>query len=181
MMKKKKLPPKQRRFVEEYLIDLNATQAAIRAGYSEKSAYAKGCELKVQLSSIITEAQEARSARTEITQDRVLQEESYIAFQSPRHFFDDEGNLLSPHELPDEVARAISSFEVIELKGGGKKYKYRTWSKGRSLERLGRHLGIFNDKLKLGVSLDDVLQGLPEQLRSDVRSALELLMQQKGK
>jgi phage terminase small subunit len=172
MKKERKLPPKQQRFIEEYLIDLNATQAAIRAGYSEKSAYAKGCELKVQLSSIIAEAQEARSERTEITQDRVLQEEACLAFSDPRKFYDQEGNLLAPHELPEEVARSIASFEVIALKGGGTTYKYRTWDKGKSLERIGRHLGIFNDKLKLGVSLEDVLRGLPPEFGDAVREAL---------
>jgi phage terminase small subunit len=68
------LNPRQQRFVEEYLVDLNATQAAIRAGYSEKTAYRQGADLlkKPQIVARIAESQAARSARTEITQDAVL-------------------------------------------------------------------------------------------------------------
>ena len=66
-----KLPPKQQRFVEEYLIDLNATQAAIWAGYSTKTLQVQGVELlkKPVVATAIVEAKAARSERTEITQD----------------------------------------------------------------------------------------------------------------
>lgn len=76
------LTPKQARFVEEYLIDLNATQAAIRAGYSKKTAGQIGDQnlKKLHISKSIQEAQAKRSERTEITQDRVLQELARIAF-----------------------------------------------------------------------------------------------------
>jgi len=172
MKRQKKLTPKQQRFIEEYLVDLNATQAAIRAGYSAKTAHVKGHELRTKFSLMISEAKEARSERTEITQDRVLQEEACLAFSDPRKIYDQDGNLLAPHELPEEVARAVSSFEVIELKDGKKKYKYRCWDKGKSLERIARHLGMYNDKLKLGVSLENVLSGLPAEFGDAVREAL---------
>ncbi len=66
--------PKQARFVEEYLVDLNATQAAIRAGYSKKTANEQGAQLLAKLSirEAVAEAQEARSERTGITQDEVI-------------------------------------------------------------------------------------------------------------
>lgn len=68
------LTPKQQRFVEEYLIDLNATQAAIRAGYSEKNADKIGSQLlgKTRIAASIRDAQEKRTRRTEITADYVL-------------------------------------------------------------------------------------------------------------
>lgn len=68
------LTPKQQRFVEEYLIDLNATQAAIRAGYSEKNADKIGSQLlgKTRVAASIRDAQEKRTRRTEITADYVL-------------------------------------------------------------------------------------------------------------
>ncbi len=74
-MTKGKLTPKQARFVEEYLIDLNATQAAIRAGYSAKTANEQGAQLLAKLSirQAVAEAQTIRSKRTEITQDEVIQ------------------------------------------------------------------------------------------------------------
>ena len=76
---------KQQRFVEEYLIDLNATKAAIRAGYSPKTADVQGPRLlgKVRVSCAIARAKAERSRRTGITQDRILQELARIAFLNP--------------------------------------------------------------------------------------------------
>ena len=73
---------KQERFVQEYLVDLNATQAALRAGYSEKTARSIGAEnlSKPDIEKAIADALEARRLRTEITQDRVLEELAAIAF-----------------------------------------------------------------------------------------------------
>src|SRR3546814_8117 len=80
------LTDKQRRFVEEYLVDLNATQAAIRAGYSKKTAASIGEEnlRKPDIAKAIQEAQAARSKRTEITQDQVLKELAKIGFADIR-------------------------------------------------------------------------------------------------
>ena len=104
MAKKKErgLTPKQRRFVEEYLIDLNATAAARRAGYSEKTADRIGPELlgKTCVSNAIEAAQKKRSARTEVTQDRVILELARIAFLDPRKVFKwgPEGVTLLPSD-----------------------------------------------------------------------------------
>ncbi len=69
------MTPKQQRFVEEYLIDLNATQAAIRAGYSARNADKIGPELlgKTRVAEAVKAAQQARTERTAITQDEVIQ------------------------------------------------------------------------------------------------------------
>ena len=77
------LTPKQKLFVDEYLVDLNATQAAIRAGYSEKTAYSIGNEnlMKPEIAKAIQNAQQKRQGRTEITQDRVVQEIADNAFR----------------------------------------------------------------------------------------------------
>ncbi len=77
-----KLTAKQQRFVDEYLIDLNATQAAIRAGYSEKTAFSIGTEnlRKPLIQKAIQQRKQAREQRTEITQDRVIQELAAIGF-----------------------------------------------------------------------------------------------------
>lgn len=77
------LTPKQKLFVDEYLVDLNATQAAIRAGYSEKTAYSIGNEnlMKPEIAKAIQNAQQKRQERTEITQDCVVQEIADNAFR----------------------------------------------------------------------------------------------------
>ena len=86
-MTKGKLTPKQARFVEEYLIDLNATQGAIRAGYSAKTANEQGAQLLAKLSirGAVAEAQAIRSKRTEITQDEVRLERANLGGNSQHH------------------------------------------------------------------------------------------------
>lgn len=80
-----KLTPRQQRFVDEYLIDLNGTQAAIRAGYSHRSAAEQSARLlaKVSIAHAVAAAMAARSARTGVTQDRVVRELARIAFVDP--------------------------------------------------------------------------------------------------
>ncbi len=97
---------KQRRFVDEYLVDLNATQAAIRAGYSPKTAGQIGERLlkKVEIQTGVQEAMKARENRTHITQDRVLQELSRLAFFDPRKLFTTEGAPLDITQLDNDTA-----------------------------------------------------------------------------
>ena len=92
----KSLTPKQQRFVEEYLVDLNATQAAIRAGYSKKTAKETGYEnlTKPDIQSAVSAAMEERSKRTEVDADWVLKRLARLADATMADFWD-----LFPHEL----------------------------------------------------------------------------------
>lgn len=110
-----KLTAKQERFCTEYIIDLNATQAAIRAGYSVKTANRIASEnlSKLDIQRKIQELQQERAERTEITQDRVLKELAGIGF-------------------------------APITKG-----KIKAADKTKALELLGRHLGMFTDKLQI--------------------------------
>lgn len=156
------LNDKQARFVEEYLVDLNATQSAIRAGYSEKTAGQQGFELlkKPEIQEAIAEAKAVRSRRTQITQDRVLQELAKIGFSDLRRVMTSDGALLSPHEWDDDIAGAVSSVEVVTVYRGeededGNKvpehvHKMRVWDKNSALEKIGKHLGMFTDKIEHG-------------------------------
>src|SRR4051812_9638179 len=94
-LKSSRLTAKQQRFVEEYLVDLNATQAAIRAGYSEKTAYKIGAEnlRKPQIQEAVAQARGKLSKQTQITSERVLQEYARLAFLDIRKAFDANGNL----------------------------------------------------------------------------------------
>lgn len=163
------LTPKQARFVEEYLIDLNATQAAIRAGYSEKTARQIGEEnlSKPDIATAIGKAMAERSARTEITADRVLKELAKIGFADIRKAVswrsnvvgmvegedgeerlvaNNEVTLINSDELDDDTAAAIG--EVSQGKGGTLKIKFH--DKKGALVDIGRHLGMFTDKVELG-------------------------------
>ena len=91
------LTEKQKRFAEEYLIDLNATQAAIRAGYSAKTANEQGSRLlaNVSIQKAISKAIAERSGRTKISQDRVVNELAKIAFLNIADLIDQNGNMKS--------------------------------------------------------------------------------------
>lgn len=152
----KKLTPKQKRFVSEYLIDLNATQAAIRAGYSPKTANEQGARLLVNVSiaKAIQKATDKRQERTEITQDRVLKEYARIAFLDPRRFFDSDGIPKPIEALDDDTAAALAGLEIREeFEGAGENRtlagytkKYKLANKLGALDSLAKHLGMFDGK-----------------------------------
>lgn len=158
---KQKLTPKQARFVEEYLCDLNATQAAIRAGYSKRTATAIGAEnlRKPHVAAAIAERQGERAQRTEITQDRVLQELARIAFADIRSLFtwDEERACYVPSvNLTDDEAAVVSAVKArtahftteagvtetrIEL-------ELKTYDKLGALEKIAKHLGMFVERVE---------------------------------
>jgi phage terminase small subunit len=171
------LTPKQERFVAEYLIDLNATQAAIRAGYSEKTAYCTGHEnLKKPEIQIALQAKRQKIEQsTEITIERVLKEFARLGFQDPRKLFNDDGSPKGIHELDDDTAAAIAGLDVMEIyEGTGKDRqfvgylkKYKLADKKGALDSIGKHLGMFVDKKEvtgeLKISYEDVLSEIEEQ------------------
>jgi phage terminase small subunit len=124
----KELTDKQKRFCEEYLIDLNATQAAIRSGYSEKTAKEIGYEhlTKPHIAAYIEEKQKKLEKKTEITQEWVLNNLKKIAERCMQQeaMTDKDGN-----------------FEGV--------FKFEASGANKALELIGRHLGMFNDKLRL--------------------------------
>ncbi|WP_462327360.1 terminase small subunit [Desulfobaculum sp.] len=143
----KRLTEKQRRFVEEYLVDLNATQAAIRAGYSEKTARAQGYEnlTKPDIAAAIEKAQARLARRTDITQERVLQELARIGFSDMADFLSwgPKGVELTASDglTRDQSACVSEVSETVTQFGGSTRIKLH--SKTRALELLGRHLGLY--------------------------------------
>jgi len=148
-----KLTPKQARFVEEYLVDLNATQAAIRAGYSAKTANEQGARLlaNVSVRSALSEAMQSRSKRTEITQDRVLKEIAKIAFGDARAVMKwgpGGVRLKESSELTDDEAAFVSEVSESTSATGGS-LKLKTNDKVGALKLLGDHLGMFRQKVEV--------------------------------
>lgn len=135
-----KLTDKQAAFVRQYLVDLNATQAAIRAGYSERTASRIGPQLlgKTCVREAIEKAQAKRARRVEVTQDYVLSNLVEVVERTMQRapVTDRKGE-----QVTDEEGRAVWTFDA---KGAN-----------RALELLGKHLGIFTDKLKAEVSGPD--------------------------
>lgn len=157
------MTPKQERFVAEYLVDLNATQAAIRAGFSEKSATAIGAEYlrKPHIAAAVAAKKSVQLANVELTATRVLEEMRRLAFSDVGVLFDDKGNLRPVHTLSPEDRSAIAGLEVIIKNaeaGDGKTdkvHKLKLWDKTRALEMLGRHFKLLTDTIN--VTADDLL------------------------
>lgn len=166
------LTPKQKLFVDEYLIDLNATQAAIRAGYSPNNADKIGSELlgKTRVSDAISKAMAERSRRTGINQDRILMELAKIALVNPANVVDfDEATILDS-ALPEDLA-AVASVKVKRFptkEGEGIEREIKFYDKTKALDLAGRHLGMFKDKLEVSGALETErtkLDDLIEQMR----------------
>lgn len=144
---------KQKRFVEEYLIDLNATQAAIRAGYSPDTAGSIGNEnlKKPEIKAAIDKAEADRSCRTGINQDRVLREIAKLAFLNPVDVIDMDAATVRGEANRDDTA-CIASVKVKSIPtedGEITEREVKTYDKLKALELLGKHLGMFTDKMKI--------------------------------
>ena len=151
---------KQAAFVREYLVDKNATQAAIRAGYSPKSAASIGEEnlRKPEIQAAIDAGMADLASRVGITAERVLRERARIAFFDPRKLLDAEGNPLPMQDLDDDTAAAIAGVEVIEMKGGAEipgvlslVKKYRLAAKDTSLAALEKYLGLTEKPMRFAL------------------------------
>lgn len=151
---------KLQRFADEYLVDLNGTQAAIRAGYSPDSAYSIASEnlKKPEVKKYIAKAMAERSRRTGVNQDRVVLELAKMAFVKMTDVVDADGKIKDDANEED-----LSCIESIKCKrsdtdtGSSEEREVKVASKLKALELLGKHLGMWNDKLEISGELDRVV------------------------
>ena len=143
-----KLTAKQQLFVAEYLVDLNATQAAIRAGYSQKTAYRTGADnlKKPQIQEALQLAMQEREKRTQITADRVLEELAKVGFSDIKEYldFDRDRVRLKPSSEVDGTL-------LSEVSEGPNGLKIKLHDKMKALEMMGRHLGMFKDSFDVNI------------------------------
>ena len=178
-----KLTAKQLRFVDEYLVDFNATQAAIRAGYSEKTAYRIGAEnlRKPQIQSEISRRQKDLQRRTEVTQELVVKELARVAFADVADYVQVETRIINRGdiEVPIELAVHKETAElsadqraaIASIKQGANGVEIKLHDKIKALELLGRHIGMFNDKIEVRASIENPFAGLStEELRNVIDS-----------
>ncbi len=135
---------KQKRFVEEYLVDLNATQAAIRAGYKPGTAYSIGSEnlKKPEIKAAIDKAMAERSRRTGVNQDRILLELARIGFAKITDVVD-----LKTGKIKDCVSEDdLACIQSLKIKPGefGTEREIKMYDKKSALVELGKHLGMFS-------------------------------------
>lgn len=166
-----KLTEKQKRFCQEYLIDLNATQAAIRAGYSKKTAKEQGAQnlSKLNIQKQIQKAIKERENRTEVTQDKVLKELAHLGFSNIKDFIESshEGYIVfkDMDKISFEEAKAIES---VKADYKNNKVEFKLHSKTKTLELLMKHLGMGSERIELSgqikhkLSIEDMVKAIKE-------------------
>lgn len=174
----------QKRFCDEYLIDLNATRA-YKVAYlrckKDETANVNGSKLlrNAKVQEYISEKMKEREKRTEITQDMVIKELAKIAFLDIRKLYTENGQLKNIADMDSETAGAISSLETLEEYEGygddrekiGDTQKVKLLDKTKALELLGRHLGIFNDKIDVNVKEKEEKKNAISDILNQMQSA----------
>jgi len=171
-----RFPLRQQRFICEYLACGKVTVAAQRAGYSERYARDKAYRFlrRPDVQALIAAERQQLRLANNVTLERVISELARLAFADPRDLFTPEGRLKPIHELDEMSAAGIAAFEVTTVASGARSAagkaaralteaggelvietrKVKSWDKLKALELLGRYLGLFKDKVELGVSAD---------------------------
>lgn len=175
------MTPKQQRFVDEYLIDLNATAAYKRAGYRAKGHVAEAAASRmlrnVEVRRAVADAQKARAQRTARKADEVLEELAAVAFSDIGDVIDFSGDafrLKKSDDIPEPARRALQTVktrryrqrrgnEAVEVEVT----EYRFWPKMDALDKLGQHLGLWKQP-----DLELILADIPEPAHSQLRAAL---------
>jgi len=150
---RRKFNPNQKLFIKQYLIDRNATNAAIRAGYSPRTAYSIGSELlkKPDIRFAINKKLEKYTENVELKAKTVLSGLADAAYHDPRNLFDEKGNMKEIPDLDERSAKCIAGFETVNLYEGegeqkhvfGQLKKVKLADRLKALEMLGKHLQLF--------------------------------------
>ena len=158
----------QERFVSEYMIDKNARNAAIRAGFSERSAHELGSRMlkKVEIAAEIARREAEIAQKCDVSVEKIMREYARIAFFDPGDFFNDDGTLRHILEIPEDARRAISSLDINKLRavqGDDVRVeeivrKIRTSSKVGCLDSLARIMGLMKDQVE--VTMPDLVSAL---------------------
>jgi len=151
------LTPKQLRFVAEYLKDLNASQAAIRAGYSQKNANVVGSRLlaNVRIAAAVTMGRSAQAARLQVEADAAREQNAYIALADPIDLLDERGELRLLRDMPRRIRCAIRSIEIVRrnlTSGDGAMdvtHKVSFWDKPKALEMEYKHHGLLTERIEV--------------------------------
>ncbi len=169
MQDKDKLSERQKAFADHYLMSLNATASYKLAGYASKGNAAEVSASQLLRNAKVRKYIEKRQAKLqeklEITQERILAEYAKLAFLDPRLFYDETGNLIPVHELPEAVSATLSGMSVESVPGGSTRLtKIKFSDKQKALDSLARIQGMFKDTVKVEVvSYQDKLQKARER------------------
>lgn len=174
------LTPKQKRFVSEYLANgLNATRAAISAGYSEKTAESQGSRLlsNVEVAAAIGSKAEKHMTKLDISVERTLNEVGRLAFLDVRKMFESDGSLKQIDKIDDDTAACISGLEVSDIwdSGEGEQKsiigtlkKVKLSDKGAALDKLMRYHSLYSDKVEVDLT-DKLAEALGRARKRSIR------------
>ena len=160
------LSRKMERFCTEFIVDMSVTGAAVRAGYSEKTAAQQGSRLlrKPEVAALVRRLHKEKLDRVDLRAENVIKELATIAFSDVRSLLDSNGQLVPVHLLPDEAAASIASFDVTTAGNGQTRIsRIKTWNKVAALEQLCKHLGLLRPEQH--EHLHAVVHFTPDQLR----------------
>lgn len=175
------MTPAQKRFADEYLIDLNATRA-YKVAYpnckKDETAAQAGSRLlrNVKVKEYIDIRQKKLEEKSGVTQQRIIEELAKIAFADIRKAYDKNGNLRPIQDLDDDTAGAIigvESFEEYDGRGDDREYigdtkKIKMADKIRAAELLGKHLGMFKEKIEISKSSEDTIKEIDEYIKKRI-------------
>jgi phage terminase small subunit len=153
----------QQRFVNCILKGMNQTDAYLEAGYKcTRSSARRNAARLMTNADILTEiiaGQKKAAEKAAMTAEELLYEEKIIGSSNIAKLFDENGVLIPPHKLPEDVAKTISGIDVKRNVDGSIIYKYRLWTKGQSLERSSRRLGLYKkDHMQKFKGLREILE-----------------------
>lgn len=176
--KKAVLSPKRLRFIDEYLIDGNGAQAAIRAGYSERTATNTAYQI-LQVPEVQEELARRRARISDMADVRtvdVVRGLARVAMVDPRKMFDDDGNPIGIQQLDDDTAMAIAGFDVVTMGNGeaglGRVTKVRLNDRIAAMDKLMKHLG--------GYEKDNAQRAVSEAGYDEIASVLKRRLQSEG-
>lgn len=180
-----RLSEKQRRFVREYLQDCNATQAAIRAGYSPKSANVNGPRMLVNagVAAEISRQQAEKVKQLDISADRVLKEVARIAFSDMRDYVEvtAKGVRAKPmDELTDDQAAAVAEVRDV-IVGKRRTTRIKLHDKLAALEKLSRHLGLYREEVVTTPPQGLLDKALEDIQRNGIPPILAALLQKRAR
>ena len=158
-MKQGGVHQRRTRFIKEYLIDQNATRAAIAAGYSKKTAYAQGSRLlkNAEITAEIEQKNTESNQKYDLSADRIKQEIARLCYYDPADYWNANGTAKAMHDISEDARRAIGGFECAELyEGSGEERaqigyikKFKLMDKGRALELAARVQKLLVDRVEV--------------------------------
>ena len=188
------LNPRQKKFCDEYLISLNATDACIKAGYSLKTARYMGYEnlTKPHIQGYLQARLKVLATKTGITQERIINEIASIALLNITDIcnIDKDGSVTvkSLGDIPEEARAAIKEVTTFQLPdGNGMAYKIQFWDKVKGLEMLAKYFGMFIERKEIGAPgefdklSDDELDNRIKQAEAEFFGASQGAKKKKGK